>query len=444
MMPHLFSDFKPSSASDWKNQIIKDLKGEAYESLVWHNENGFDIEPFYTQENLKHSYEPAFTHSNWEICVNAKYKDEKHLNAHVLQSLDGGASAIAVNCHNLDLDKALQDVELEFIQSTFYVCDEKNAIALKNYFLENEYEPNDIKASLFIEKFHSQNDFETWKKIAPHFSSFHNIKTVAVNVLPYHNLNCYAYYEVAIIFSALVEYLEFFAQEKKFPEQDFVIKTGVSSDYFLQIAKLRAIRRIWNVLKKEYNIANNLYIIAETSLTNKTVSDNYNNLLRSTVEAMAAVAGGCNELIVTEFDALFPVNTKLSERMAINQQLILKDESYLDKFADVSCGSYYIETLTDNIVEKALETFKGFEKKGGYFVCEEKNIFKKEIAEQAQQRAEALNSQKQIFIGVNKFKNEKEKISLSDTDIERLKKMHINNPVLNFELEKGNIKQNIS
>lgn len=435
-MKHLFSEFKPSSANDWKNQITKDLKGEDYESLIWKNENGFDIEPFYNQENSKHSYEPAFTHSNWEICVNAKYKDAKHLNEHLLQSLAGGASAIGVNCHNLDLDKALQDVELEYIHSTFYVCDEKNAIELKNYFLENEYQPNDIKASLFIEKCHSQNDFETWKKIAPHFSSFHNIKTVAVNALPFHNLNCFAYYEVAIIFSGLVEYLEFFAQEKKFPEQDFVIKTGVNSDYFLQIAKLRAIRRIWNILKKEYNITNNLHIIAETSLTNKTVSDNYNNLLRTTIEAMAAVAGGCNELIVTEFDSLFPTNTKLSERMAINQQLILKDESYLDKFADVSCGSYYIETLTDNIAEKALETFKRFEKNGGHFVCEEKKIFEKEIAEQAKERAEALNTQKQIVVGVNKFKNEKEKITLSNTDMERLRKMHINNPALNFELEK--------
>lgn len=435
-MKHLFSEFKPNTATDWKNQILKDLKGEAYEALLWHNENGFNLEPFYTQENLKQTYEPAFTHSDWEICVNAKYKDAKALNVHLLQSLNSGASSISINCHNheLDLETALQDIELNYIQSTFYVYNEKNAITLKNYFLENEYEPNEIHASLFTEKFHSTQDFEIWKKIAPHFSSFHNIKTVAVNALPYHNLNCFAYYEVAIIFSALVEYLEFFSQEKKFPQQDFVIKTGVTADYFLQIAKLRAIRRIWNILKKEYGINNNLHLIAETSLTNKTVSDNYNNLLRTTVEAMAAVAGGCNELIVTEFDALFPVNTRLSERIAINQQLILKDESYLNKMADVSCGSYYIETLTDNIAEKALETFKHFEKKGGYFACEA--IFAKDISEQAKEREAALNSQKQIVIGVNKYKNEKEKISLSSADLERLKKMPIHNPALKFELEK--------
>jgi methylmalonyl-CoA mutase len=178
-----------------------------------------------------------------------------------------------------------------------------------------------------------------------------------------------------------------------------------------------------------------VYLIVETSLTNKSISDSYNNLLRTTVESMAAVAGGCNELIVNTFDVLFATNKNLAERMAINQQLILKEESYFDKMADIACGSYYIEHLTDAIATKALETFKRFEKEGGYFKCIEKNMFANDIAKQANQQSEWVETQKQISIGVNKFKNEKEKIHLSAQVISELKHLPIQNPVLTYELE---------
>ncbi|MEO6301817.1 MAG: methylmalonyl-CoA mutase family protein, partial [Bacteroidia bacterium] len=231
--------------------------------------------------------------------------------------------------------------------------------------------------------------------------------------------------------SALNEYL----QVIKDPQSNFVIKTGVNSDYFIQIAKLRAIRRLWNVIRTEYNLKNELHLIIETSLTDKSISDKYNNLLRTTVESMAAVAGGCNELIVTEFDVLFTENEKLSSRMAINQQLILKDESYLNKMADISCGSYYIESVTDALATKALEAFKRFEKEGGFFKCIEKNVFANDIQQQAEQRKELFNTGKQLAIGVNKFKNEKEKISVPAQKINELKHLPINNAVLNFELD---------
>jgi methylmalonyl-CoA mutase len=121
--------------------------------------------------------------------------------------------------------------------------------------------------------------------------------------------------------------------------------------------------------------------------------------------------------------------------MAINQQLILKDESYLDKMADISCGSYYIESITDAIAKKALETFKRFEKEGGYFKCIEKNIFSNEIKSQASQRNELFKTGKQLAIGVNKFKNEKETISVPKQKLDELNHLTINNAVLNFELE---------
>jgi methylmalonyl-CoA mutase len=150
---------------------------------------------------------------------------------------------------------------------------------------------------------------------------------------------------------------------------------------------------------------------------------------------MAAVSGGCNELCVTDFDVLFSENAVLAERMSLNQQLILKEESYFDKMADVACGSYYIETITDAIAGRALETFKYFEQQGGYLACLKKNIFSREIQAQAASKEERLKTGKQLSIGVNKFKNEKEKLTLSAEQIKALQQSGIQNPVLNFELE---------
>ncbi len=432
-MQNLFSDFKPTTAAEWKTQLLKDLKGEPFENLIWHNENGLAIQPFYTSEDVKQPYEPAFVHPDWDICVKGKSVNAKELNKQLLRQLNSGATSIAVDIKGLDLDTALKGIQLNYIQSSFLV-NSSNAKTLKSY-LEKNFNIHEVNCSLFPERMNSQKDLQDWKNVMELFSPITSVKTTVVNAIRFHNQNCLAYYEIALIVSQLTEYLEDAASKNEFPEGKLVIKTGVSSDYFLQMAKLRAIRRLWMILKKEYNLENDLHVIVETSMTNKSISDSYSNLLRTTVEAMAASSGGCNELIVTEFDALFPTNPVLSERMAVNQQLILKDESYFDKMADTACGSFYIEHITDALAELALECFKRFEKEGGYFKCMENGLIPGEISEQAKQKEELFKSNKQIAIGVNKFKNEKEKIDLPVSHIHELKKKPINNPVLNFELE---------
>ena len=429
-MQNLFSEFKPSTAAEWKAQIIKDLKGETFESLEWQNENDFTIKPFYTHEDLAQAYQPAFTHADWDICVKTNETDSKLINLQLLNDLNRGATSISVDCQNINFEVALKNIQLNYIAATFYIHP-KDIEWLTNYLSKN-YKLNDLNITLFPKRLDTQKDLNYWQSVISIFSSYKNIKAISVNNLYYHNQNCFSYYEVALIFSQLNEFLN---NKAITTTANIAIKTGVSTDYFIQIAKLRAIRRLWEILKKEYELTNNLYIIVETSLTNKSISDSYNNLVRTSVESMAAIAGGCNELIVNSFDTLFTQNKNLGARMAINQQLILKEESYLNKMADVSCGSYYIESITDAIAEKALQTFKQFEEQGGYFKCLENKLFETEIAKQAQQKADTINTQLQTVIGVNKYKNESEKINLS-TDIKtQLQQLAINNPVLNFELQ---------
>lgn len=429
-MQDLFSEFNPTTASEWKAQLIKDLKGEPFNNLIWHNENGFDIQPFYSAEDLQHSYQPAFTHSDWDICVKNKHGDSKQINIQLLNDLNLGATSIYVDCDNINFEIALQDIQLNFISSTFYIHP-KDIEWLTNYLSKN-YKLNELNISFIPKRLNNEKDLKYWRNVIALFSQYKKIKTISVDNLVYHNQNCFAYYEVALIFSQLNEII---SNQIINTKANIVIKTGINGDYFVQIAKLRAVRRLWEILKKEYQLTNGLHLIIETSLTNKSISDSYNNLVRTSIESMAAVLGGCNELIVNSYDTLFPRNKKLGDRMAINQQLILKEESYLNKMADVSCGSYYIEIITDTIAIKALDTFKRFEELGGYFKCLEEKVFENEISKQAQQKSDAINSQKEISIGINKYKNEKEKIILNSSVKKHLQQLAINNPVLKFELQ---------
>ena len=431
-MQKLFSEFSPSSISDWKNKFLNDIKESTFESYIWQNENGFDIEPFYNSESLSHSYLPAFTHSNWDVCVSSSSSDSKALNSELLNQLARGANSISINCSNINLIQALDGILLNYIQSTFYI-DNQSASSLFNY-LSDHYNLNELNISILPIIFNNENDLKNWANNKSLFNGFEGIKTIGVNLYLSHNQNCLAYYEIALIFSALVEQLEFLSKKEQISNSKIVIKTGVNSDYFIQIAKLRAIRRLWNNLKIVYNCNNDIHLIVETTLTNKSISDSYNNLIRSTIESMAAIAGGCNELIVSEFDTLNPTDKILSERLAVNQQLILKDESYFDKIADVSCGSFYIESITDAIASKALETFKRFENEGGYFKCIEKSIFFNEINIQAKHQQDKINNQEEVSVGVNRFKNELENLEFSPNQIESLSNLCINNPGLNFEL----------
>ena len=431
-MQKIFSEFSPSSISDWKKKFLNDIKESTFESYIWQNENGFDIEPFYNSESLSHTYLPAFTHSNWDVCVSSSSSDSKTLNSELLNQLARGANSISINCSNINLIQALDGILLNYIQSTFYI-DNQSANPLFNY-LSDHYNLNELNISILPIIFNNENDLKNWANNKSLFNGFDGIKTIGVNLYLSHNQNCLAYYEIALIFSALVEQLEFLSKKDKISNSKIVIKTGVNSDYFIQIAKLRAIRRLWNNLKIVYNCNNDIHLIVETTLTNKSISDSYNNLIRSTIESMAAIAGGCNELIVSEFDTLNPTDKILSERLAVNQQLILKDESYFDKIADVSCGSFYIESITDAIASKALETFKRFENEGGYFKCIEKSIFFNEINIQAKHQQDKINNQEEVSVGVNRFKNELENLEFSQNQIESLSNLCINNPGLNFEL----------
>jgi methylmalonyl-CoA mutase len=428
----LFEEFPPTDAAAWKAQLLRDLKGESFDALVWHNENGFDIQPCYTRGELSNNYEPAFTHSTWDICVKARGNDAAAGNRLLLGQLNAGASSVLVEFDPQSIRPLLEGVALENISSVFF-CDHAHASEFSK-FLETRDGEN-LSCSIFPTSITTEEELQRWTKAMSFCNDLDGIRTVSIDALPFHNAGCFAAYEVAVILSALVSRLDIISSSGNIPKAKVAVRMGVNSDYFVQIAKLRALRRLWKLLSAEYGLENGLHLIAETSLTNKSVSGRYNNLLRTTVEAMAAIAGGCDELVVNEFDVLFPETTSLSRRMAVNQQLILREESYLDKVADVSCGSYYIESLTDTLAEKALDTFKGFQRKGGYFACLREDIFSSDIEVQHLRNEALVRSGKQVVVGVNRFHDSGEDAGDIAVHLGQLEEGPVRNAVLNYEIE---------
>ena len=152
-----------------------------------------------------------------------------------------------------------------------------------------------------------------------------------------------------------------------------------------------------------------MFIHSTTSLRNKTIYDPYVNMLRTQTESMSAILGGTDSLTVEPFDIAFRKPDEFSERIARNQQLILKEEAYFDKVADPSAGSYYIETLTNLIADNAWKLFLEIEDLGGFLACLKTGIIQKKLEESVGRRKADIASGKVTLLGTNKFPDINEK-----------------------------------
>ena len=189
---------------------------------------------------------------------------------------------------------------------------------------------------------------------------------------------------------------------------------GISSNYFMEIAKFRAARWLWAEIVAAYNpacqCACKMHVHAQTSEWNMTVYDAHVNLLRSQTEAMSAALAGVDSITVRPFDKTYQTPDDFSERIARNQQLLLKEESHFAKIVDVAGGSYYIEELTQNIAEAAWKLFLETQEQGGYIEALKKGFVQAAVKATAQARDLAIAQRKENFVGVNQFPNFNEKI----------------------------------
>jgi methylmalonyl-CoA mutase len=416
-----FDEFPPISMEKWESVIEKDLKGKNYKDILrWNSGEGVSPLPFYREEilaDLKHKPAPVQRSGDWCIMEPIENSDVKAANQEALEALENGALGLSFSpdkdyLHSKsDLESLLEGIQIELITLQFQPILSKKEVAgwLKEVCEDRELNLNTVNmifnysplsSALPTGNLVSLSDFED--TLNEFGKNFH---TCSVDASISGNSGATIVQQLAF---ALAEGNEYLGLNKNLAEQlHFNFSTG--SNYFLEIAKVRAFRLNWSQILREYDMGDsNAYVSAETALWNKSKTDAHNNMLRSTTEAMSAALGGADSVVIHRYDHHFSEDSNFASRIARNSQLILQEEAYLDKVADPGSGSYYIEVLTDSLAEKAWELFQDIEAKGGFYECLKSGFIQDLISTSRKEKIEAYKEKKKIQVGVNKYQPEEE------------------------------------
>ena len=254
-----------------------------------------------------------------------------------------------------------------------------------------------------------------------------NLRTIHLNASIFNNAGADIVQELAFGISMGSEYLTQLTErgiDAELASEKLRFSFATGSNYFMEIAKLRAVRLLWSavingLIVKETEKSPKMNIHCVTSSWNKTIYDPHVNMLRTQTEAMSAILGGADSLTVEPFDKVFRQPDEFSERIARNQQLILKEESYFDKVADPSAGSYYVENLTSLIADHGWKLFLEIEEKGGFLQCIRSGYIQNMLKETAEKKKNDVATRKRILLGTNQYPNTGEAIS-STVDLNRV------------------------
>ncbi|MDT0676124.1 methylmalonyl-CoA mutase subunit beta [Autumnicola musiva] len=420
MKESLFQEFEEVSAQQWKQKIQYDLKGEDYnEKLIFKSLDGVDVKPFYSTEDVQQTISTP-SPKNWNICERIYVASVKISNKKALHALEKGAESLwfIIPSEETDLNLLLKNISEKtpvYISTPFFSLDFFGKI--KSMLKEKDYKiflQHDIIGNLARTGNWFSNLTEDHQVLDEIFSKSEGFKSViSVDITLYQNAGATIPQQLAYAVAHANEYLNHFNQndffgKKKNLDIQFINASG--SHYFFEIAKIKALRWLFSTLAKEYSIPENCHILAMPSKRNKTLYDYNVNLLRTTTESMSAVLGGADTVYNLPYDAVFHKNNEFGDRIARNQLLVMKNEAYLDKVSNASEGSYYIENLTRQFAEMALDIFKDIEKGGGFLKQLKEGIIQKKIQESAGAEQEKFNHGEVVLIGTNKFPNPEDKM----------------------------------
>jgi len=453
----LFSDFPPVSTEEWMAKITADLKGADFEKkLVWRTNEGFNVNPFYRSENTEglataDSLPGEFPYvrgtkkdNDWytrqDICVN----DFKAANAKALDVLNKGITSLGFSIDGDDVNAEnirtlLKDILPEAVELNFSTCYRKSLELTKilvEYYKESGADLLKCFGSVNYDPFKpllkKGRDAEGWVEKAAEIvkaaAPLPRFRVLAVNAHATNDGGAYIYQELGYalangnqLLSALVEA----GLDATLVAKKIKFNFGIGGNYFMEIAKFRAARWLWAEIVDAYKpicnhdcpnkaedgtcrCASKIYAHAQTSTFNKTIYDAHVNLLRTQTEAMSATIAGVNSLTVHPFDETYKTSDDFSERIARNQQLLLKEECHFDKITDPSSGSYYIENLTKSIAEQAWKLFLETDEKGFYEALKAGTV-QTAVKASADARFKGLATRREILLGTNQFPNFTEK-----------------------------------
>lgn len=447
----LFSDFPPVSTQEWMDKITADLKGADFEKrLVWRTNEGFNVRPFYRSEDLVSlSYlesqpgEFPYVRGNnakdntWFVRQDIKVTDVKAANEKALTLLTKGVDSLGFIIEDKEviteanIEALLKNILSDDVEINFTTCCGNKVLADTVVAVLEKMNRNlaAVKGSINFDPLGDitingkacsdlSQTMDKVKEIVECTSNLPQVKTVAVNAKNFNNAGASTVQELAFGLSMGNEYLAQLT-EKGLSVNEVAGKIkfnfGVGGNYFMEIAKLRAGRLLWAKIVEAYKPTGvevcKMHVHSETSEWNKTIFDPNVNMLRTQTEAMSASLGGTQSLTVQPYDTLYKESDTFSERIARNQQLLLKEESHFDKIVDPSAGSYYIENLTNSIAEQAWALFVEVEEKGGYWAALKEGFIQGIIKETADKRRKAVATRRENLLGTNQYPNTGEIVS---------------------------------
>ena len=448
----LFADFPDVSTNEWEEKIKIDLKGADYnKKLVTKTLEGFEINPYYREDDLDDfkylkSLPGEFpfvrgnktSENNFLIRQNIFVDNYKEAGKKAKDVINKGVSSIGFILEHKetiaenDFFDLLNDIDFSQTEINF-ISGVNSVIILKlfeKYISENKIDVSTLRTSLDFDplghrtitgKCYVEDNCDELEKTKALFEfadkNIPSMKILSVNASHFRNAGSTAVQEIAMAMAMGSDYLAK-ASEIEIPIGKLCRKMfftfGIGSNYFIETAKIRAARLLWAKITEAYGAspdAGKMYIHSVTSDWNKTAYDPFVNILRATSEAMSAITGGTDSLLVNPFNKTYKKADEFSERIAKNISIILKEEAYFDKTIDPAGGAYYIEKLTNSIAEYAWNIFTDIEEEGGYLEAFKKGIVQDLIEITAQQRDMNIAQRKEILLGTNQYPEQSDKLN---------------------------------
>ena len=434
--PELLKDFPAVSREQWKAKAIEDLKGADFSKLIWKTYDGIAIQPFYTREDIQQTdvashHALGNTGRKWVNYAEIRVEEDMHeANRIARKMLDYDTSGFLfylTNPDKTDLEILLQGLDPERLHISFKT-DHFVVQVIQDYF---EYLKKQQVSLKIINGFYESDELENLvtQGTLPAFDTYKNLVRVTLQAPGFYGLAVKSHafansganitQEMAFTLNKVVELTASIADEE-LPAQvildEVMLHMAVGADYFFEIAKLRALRILFRSVAECFDVESpSVNILSSSSLWSKTLFDPNVNMLRNTTEAMSAVLGGCDALLIQPHDSSYKQPTDFSRRVAVNISNILKEEAYLNKIVDPAGGSYYLEHLTSQLVKKGLEIFQEVESKGGFIAAFEAGEISRAIQGVRDQKLKDVASRKQIAVGTNKYPNLQETVAYEET-----------------------------
>ena len=483
---------KSKRLSDWEKKFSKEVKIETSKQFFYETDEGININPLYTQEDLlgytfndiqtlpgewpytRGPKASMYTNRPWTVRQYAGFSTAEESNKFYRKNLEAGQMGLSVafdlpTHRGYDSDDELvmgdvgkagvaidsvEDMKILFdgipldkmsvsmtmngavlpVLAAFIVAGEEQGLdrkvlsgtiqndILKEFMVRNTYiyppEPSMRLVADIIE--YTAKEMPKFNSIS--ISGYHMQEAGANNVQ-----------ELAFTLADGMEYVRA-ALSKGLAVDDFAPRLSfffaIGTDFFMEIAKLRAARTLWAKIMQDFGATNEksltLRTHCQTSGVSLTEKDPYNNIVRTSYEALSAVLGGTQSLHTNSFDEAIALPTEFSSRIARNTQLILQNETGVTNTVDPLAGSYFVEKLTEDICSAAWKIIEEVEEFGGMTKAVAAGMPKLSIEESATKKQAKIDSGKQVVVGVNKYKNPKEpKIDVLVIDNEKVREDQI-------------------